>query len=55
MALGTILVTPLEMAGAYDAFANGGERVGALRHRAHPHRALAPGHLAAPGAGDAAT
>jgi len=27
MALGTSLVTPLEMAGAYDAFANGGYRV----------------------------
>lgn len=27
MALGTTLVTPLEMAGAYDAFANGGLRV----------------------------
>ena len=27
MALGTSLVTPIEMAGAYDAFANGGERV----------------------------
>jgi penicillin-binding protein 1A len=27
MALGTSLVTPLEMAGAYDAFANGGDRV----------------------------
>ncbi len=29
MALGTTLVTPLEMAQAYDAFANGGNRVGA--------------------------
>ena len=27
MALGTSLVTPLEMAGAYDAFSNGGDRV----------------------------
>jgi len=27
MALGTSLVTPLQMAGAYDAFANGGNRV----------------------------
>jgi penicillin-binding protein 1A len=27
MALGTSLVTPLEMASAYDAFANGGDRV----------------------------
>ena len=29
MALGTTLVTPLEMAQAYDAFSNGGERVAA--------------------------
>jgi len=29
MALGTSLVTPLEMGEAYDAFANGGDRVGA--------------------------
>ena len=29
MALGTTLVTPLEMAQAYDAFSNGGERVNA--------------------------
>jgi penicillin-binding protein 1A len=29
MALGTSLVTPLEMATAYDAFANGGNRIGA--------------------------
>ena len=38
MALGTTLVTPLEMAQAYDAFSNGGNRVARLRHRAHPHR-----------------
>jgi penicillin-binding protein 1A len=30
MALGTSLVTPLEMAEAYDAFSNGGNRVGAV-------------------------
>ncbi len=38
MALGAVEVTPLEMAEAYDAFANGGYRVHRLRHRAHPHR-----------------
>ena len=37
MALGTTLVTPLEMAQAYDAFSNGGNRVARLWHRAHPH------------------
>ncbi len=30
MALGTSLVTPLEMATAYDAFSNGGKRIGAF-------------------------
>jgi len=30
MALGTSLVTPLEMATAYDAFSNGGNRIGAF-------------------------
>ena len=29
MALGTSQVTPLEMAQAYDAFSNGGKRIGA--------------------------
>ena len=51
MALGTTLVTPLEMAQAYDAFANGGDRVqafGVERIRSAPgavvyqHRATAP-------------
>ncbi len=51
MALGTSLVTPLEMAQAYDAFANGGDRIqtyGVERIRAasgavvYQHRAVAP-------------
>jgi len=51
MALGTSLVTPLEMAQAYDAFANGGDRVqtfGVERIRSasgsvvYQHRAVAP-------------
>jgi penicillin-binding protein 1A len=51
MALGTTLVTPLEMAQAYDAFANGGDRVqafGVERIRSasgavvYQHRATAP-------------
>ncbi len=51
MALGTTLVTPLEMAQAYDAFANGGDRIqayGVERIRAasgavvYQHRAASP-------------
>ena len=40
--------TPLEMAQAYDAFANGGDRVARLRLRAHPHRRRGEAALAAP-------
>ena len=39
LALGTSGVTPLELTGAYAAFANGGDRREALRH--HPHQAPA--------------
>ena len=56
MALGAVEVSPIEMAQAYDAFANGGKRVQAYGISRIPHPA-GPGHLSArqprrrPGAG----
>ena len=53
MALGTSLVTPLEMAEAYDAFSNGGDRVAAYGIERIRTGRRGPDHLAASGAGDA--
>ena len=53
MALGAVEVSPLEMAQAYAAFANGGRRAEAYGIEPHPH-APGPGALSAPDARTAA-